>query len=386
MDENQQLRCPHCGRAQMFDDKVCPYCGQPLSGRKKYVTVKQKAREQRAIQHRDHHREDRKETYIPMDSQGVWTGPEEKRDPDVKKVNTKKLIIGVVIAVACTQLLPLAVEVLENIGTLVEDSFEKNQEPDMPEIYIPDMHVLDDLDDLATMDIGGIPLDLPTDEPEEFYTISAEENEELLEDALWYHRERWREEIPDLEEGQLELLEAAAVRVEGEDSQVKILEKLQEDGYDQEKAQWALDTLKVDWNVQALRCMLGYLRYSSFTPADMAGQLDYEKFTEEQIQYAMENCQVDWYYQLEMEANDRFRYYPYSRDGFVWTLEEWGFQQEDIDRYMETLDVDWKAQALDRANLRLENYNYSREEMTEYLQEEGFIEEEIQYALENIYD
>ena len=382
MRENEQACCPHCGKPLLFDDTVCPYCGQSVGlGPKRYVTVGQKAREQRAILHRGHHRVEQKQTWVPRNSTGVWTGPEQhSTGKKPRKVSLKRTVVIAVAAVALTQLLPVLPVVVRLVSDLVPR--EQQEETIVYDYTKPALIAL--RDDRDPPDREG---PLPAYGEEDYYQISEEEFQALTPDALWNHPERWTEMYPELTEQDREFMEEAAFQVEFlHDSRAVILKNLQEKEYEKETAEKALDRLQVDWNTQALRSMLCYLESSPFSPQGLWDQLFYEKFTQEEIQYAFDHCGVDWYHQLEMLVSQEFRYDNMSETE-VWELIiSGGFSGEDCEKFMETLQVDWKEQALQAAADYIDMFESDEEETERDLETKKFTPEQIQYALESLYD
>ena len=335
MRENEQACCPHCGKPLLFDDTVCPYCGQSVGlGPKRYVTVGQKAREQRAILHRGHHRVEQKQTWVPRNSTGVWTGPEQhSTGKKPRKVSLKRTVVIAVAAVALTQLLPVLPVVVRLVSDLVPR--EQQEETIVYDYTKPALIAL--RDDRDPPDREG---PLPAYGEEDYYQISEEEFQALTPDALWNHPERWTEMYPELPEQDRELMEEAAFQVEFlHDSRAVILKNLQEKEYEKETAEKALDRL-----------------------------------------------QVDWYHQLEMLVSQEFRYDNMSETE-VWELIiSGGFSGEDCEKFMETLQVDWKEQALQAAADYIDMFESDEEETERDLETKKFTPEQIQYALESLYD
>ncbi len=66
-------------------------------------------------------------------------------------------------------------------------------------------------------------------------------------------------------------------------------EQLLYEGYPDTAAQYAIDNIKTDWNIQALKKAQDYLSYDSFSDAGLREQLIYEQFTSTEADYAIAN-------------------------------------------------------------------------------------------------
>ena len=356
MNDNQQLRCPHCGRTQLFDDEICPYCGQTMTrGRRRIVTVKQRADRQRAIQKKNWNRPQEKTTWIPQQPNGVWTGPETKRTSGKKKIPLKKAAVYLVIFAVLYQIVPLVLHIA------MRDFMADRQ-----------------ITDVFKQDDGPI----PTFGRESYIYTTDEELDALDPGALWKRPQDWDNLFPGITEEEKTTLEAAADFVESSDeSRETLLRNMEAQNIPPKAAAKALRMLEVDWNIQALRCMLGYLRYSIFSPREMWEQLEYEQFTREQIQYAMDHCNIDWYHEMEMQVPERLLYNNYSEQGMREELLQDGYLPEDIDRYLEGCGVDWRDQAVRQVEYLKEELDLSGTEAAQWLEEDGFPPEDISWAL-----
>jgi len=68
-----------------------------------------------------------------------------------------------------------------------------------------------------------------------------------------------------------------------------LYDQLLYEGFPQDAAQYAIDSVVTDWNQNALQTSVDYLDYSSFSYPGLYDQLIYEGYTAEQAQYAMSN-------------------------------------------------------------------------------------------------
>lgn len=70
-----------------------------------------------------------------------------------------------------------------------------------------------------------------------------------------------------------------------------LFEQLQYEGFPDDAARYAVDTIQTDWNDQALKKAKSYLEFSHFSDQGLYEQLIYEKFTESEAQYAIDNLE-----------------------------------------------------------------------------------------------
>lgn len=66
-----------------------------------------------------------------------------------------------------------------------------------------------------------------------------------------------------------------------------LIEQLEFEGFDTADAEFAVDSLNVDWNEQAAKKAESYLNYSSFSRSGLIEQLEFEGFTSEQAEYGV---------------------------------------------------------------------------------------------------
>lgn len=64
-----------------------------------------------------------------------------------------------------------------------------------------------------------------------------------------------------------------------------LIEQLQYEGFSIADATFAVDSLEVDWNLQAARSAKAYLEMSGFSRSGLVSQLEYEGFTPPQAEY-----------------------------------------------------------------------------------------------------
>lgn len=77
-------------------------------------------------------------------------------------------------------------------------------------------------------------------------------------------------------------------------SRIGLIDQLKFDGYSEDVATKAVDSLNIDWNAQAVRMAKEYMAVSTFSDKqDLIDQLLYEDFTQEQAEYAAENVELN---------------------------------------------------------------------------------------------
>ena len=67
-----------------------------------------------------------------------------------------------------------------------------------------------------------------------------------------------------------------------------LIRQLKFEGYSNEAATVAVDSIDVDWNEQAVKSAENYLSFMSFSRSGLINQLVFEGFTREQAEYAVE--------------------------------------------------------------------------------------------------
>ena len=379
MAEDNQLRCPHCGRVQLFDDAVCPYCGQNLRGKKR-VTLRQKADKQRAIQHRNWHRKEEKVTWVPQENQGVWSGEEKKRKESDQQNPWKGRIKKIIALILVLQFGPTVLSILVAIPELVMDGIsyvleEQAEEEWEPEIQMPDL----DFPEFEAFSDPGV----PTFGADDYFYTSDEELDALDPDALWKRPEDWVDLYPELTDQQRDYMEFLADHMVYSDyTREDMLSRMEEEGISREDGEETIERLQVDFGVQALKYMLMQFRYCSYSPMAMWELLEEEQFTEDEIQYAFDECTVDWYHQMEMQVPSILKYNPSSRQELEDRLIYEEFSVEDVEMYLEDCEIHWEEQALRTLNSPFTVLGTTEEENAEMLEMKGFTPEEIQYALE----
>lgn len=68
-------------------------------------------------------------------------------------------------------------------------------------------------------------------------------------------------------------------------SRTGLIKQLEYEGFSTADATFAVDSITVDWNVQAAKAAKAYLDYSGFSRSGLIGQLEYEGYTSAQAAY-----------------------------------------------------------------------------------------------------
>ena len=375
MKHNQELRCPHCGRVLMFEDQVCPYCGQETQtvvrkfrrprGRLRQKSVlnpdQQQIRQQRTGRERPMHQGSRHSgSGISLGTAKILAAiivlmiavplafltmrslnPPAPDRQEIIRQETEKTTEATE-----TEEITTAAQETEVTETETEETVPANAtEPEttaaaetVPETEAPET--------TETMEAAEIPETLPgytQIRNPRHYTISDEELEALDRDALWRHSERWNQETQNLILGQKRALEKTLELLKyWQKSEEKMLQTLESHRISRKDGKKVIDLLEIDFSIQAYKTMLNYLSSDYFSPSQMREQLEYDKFTPEQIDYAFAQCQVDWDEQMAGEILEYLDDHYCSRWKLVSYAMEKGFDQKKVQIYVDSLDIDWR--------------------------------------------
>lgn len=107
-----------------------------------------------------------------------------------------------------------------------------------------------------------------------------------------------------------------------------LVAQLVHDGYDEDEAAQAVDSLGMDWNQQATDMAQEYLDYTSMSRERLESQLRHEQFTPDQVAYAIDHCDANWNGEAAEEAQSLVKGETYSHDQLVERLVGMGFTQE----------------------------------------------------------
>lgn len=345
MKDDSVLRCPHCGREMLFEDEICPYCGEEISGPVR----------------REKNPQSFESTLNPTQeeiraSQPAQNAGKAKRLKPLQRVK----IIVLVGFIALTMGAGLF-RTVRNAGRNLTAEQESAA---------------------AIAETTGTAV-----EPTEMYFVSsAEECDAIDEDAFYRHPKRWEQQGWDLSKRELETMRIAANHAAAwHRSRAGLMAKMKEQGYrNPKKVEKALDRLDIDFRIIALKSLFSYLSVSDFSPEEMRNQLEYEQFTPEEIQYAMDHARVDWKAQMESRCRQMLEEYPYSRWGLIQRLTEKGFDPKEVETHVDSLQIDCRENAVRAGRERLELGEIEHNELQKRLQREGFSFDDAAYAADTL--
>ena len=116
-----------------------------------------------------------------------------------------------------------------------------------------------------------------------------------------------------------------------------LYDQLLYEGFPEDAAQYAIDSVVTDWNQNALQASIDYLAYSSFSYPGLYDQLIYEGYTAEQAQYAVDNVVTDWNQNALQTAHDYLDYSSFSDQGLYDQLIYEGYTAEQAQYAMNNL-------------------------------------------------
>jgi len=167
-----------------------------------------------------------------------------------------------------------------------------------------------------------------------------------------------------------------------------LVDKVMEEGFDYEDAEWAVDYLTesfpIDWYDEALQYAEYLVNKSATNRPSVRSDLKQAQFTEDQIDEAIDS--IDWYAEA-IDDMDHYYHILESIDHYVlidslldkdYTYDETMYA---FDYLVETA-IDWNQQALRRLR-RCIDIGYSKNQVMSSLEDGGYTEEEIAYAFEN---
>lgn len=134
----------------------------------------------------------------------------------------------------------------------------------------------------------------------------------------------------------------------------------------------------------AKRSAQDYLRYSAFSRSGLIGQLKYEGFSEEDAAYAVDTINPNWNDQAVKETRAYLKSSAFSRSGLIGQLMFGGFSQEQAEFGVNGVSIDWNAQAAKSAEAYLKYSAFSRDGLIEQLKFEGFTQEQAEYGVSKV--
>ena len=195
----------------------------------------------------------------------------------------------------------------------------------------------------------------------------------------------------DKQQEQKEAIESAKKLIDNSKFLVsynKIIDNLEQQGYDEEIAIYGADNCGVDWDKEALRVAHDlidnpYLFYSyDKLVEELSGQ---QGFSKESAIYGADNCGADWKEQaigtvqqtLDTNTGESYK-------GMLDLLEYLGFTNEEAEYAVKVCNIDWNEQAVLQAKLYLQygNSGFSKDKLIEELETNGFTHEQAVYGVE----
>ena len=351
MRDSHSPYCPHCGRNMIFDDTVCPYCGETVRSPRRRKTPSPVRKQSGSRQ-------------CETASAGNRSGAD-RRSRQSGSLNGSAKWVAIIVA-----LLVLSGPILSFVGVIFGTVGE----------------IIDELwYSYSSGSSEAVEVEVPEEtwpEPE-YYTLPQEEYDLLVEGVIWEDEEQWNALYESLSREEKKAMDAIRLDLRwGTVSHTQAMQIITEEGCSEEVAEQTLERLNIDWDIQALRSVLSYLRHGAYTPADLQRQLEYEGFTQEQIDFAIESCGADWDYQLELIMEDVLQYGGYSEAGLVGYLENKGASRDQAEELVAGCDADWYDQAVRCAQDYIEYVDMDREELQYQLGYEQFTEDQIQFALD----
>jgi len=134
----------------------------------------------------------------------------------------------------------------------------------------------------------------------------------------------------------------------------------------------------------ARRSAKDYLRFSAFSRSGLIEQLKFEGFSEEDATYAVDTINPNWNDQAVKETGDYLKSSAFSRSGLIKQLMFGGFSQEQAEFGVNGVAIDWNAQAAKSAEAYLKYSAFSRDSLIEQLKYEGFTQEQAEYGVSKV--
>lgn len=108
-------------------------------------------------------------------------------------------------------------------------------------------------------------------------------------------------------------------------SRLGLIDQLEYEGYSTAEAEFAVDSLSVNWDEQAVGSAQSYISFMSFSRQGLIDQLIYEGFSESQAIYGVDSLIVDWNEQAAKSAQSYLDLMGFSRQGLIDQLMYEGF-------------------------------------------------------------
>ena len=195
-------------------------------------------------------------------------------------------------------------------------------------------------------------------------------------------------ETPAETDAQKNAVRHAEICLIGGYSRSGLIKMLGRSGFTAVDAEYAVDTLKVDWNEQASKAAKQFLEVKPFSRSGLIEMLEYGGFTTEQATYGVNAAFLAAETPAGTEAQKnavRFAEISltggHSRSGLIKMLGLSGFTAADAEYAFDTLKVDWNEQASKAAKAHLGVKPFSRSGLIEMLEYVGFTTEQATYGV-----
>jgi SOS response regulatory protein OraA/RecX len=165
--------------------------------------------------------------------------------------------------------------------------------------------------------------------------------------------------------------------------------------YSEQDSEYAVNTVKVDWNEQAAKSAKSYLDYSSFSRQGLIDQLVYEGFSQAEAEYGVDAAGLSGENSGSQEssgesvsqknaigsAESYLKFSAFSREGLIDQLIYEDYSKADAEYAVDALDPDWNEQAAKSAKSYLDYSSFSRQGLIDQLIYEGFSKAEAEYGV-----
>ena len=154
------------------------------------------------------------------------------------------------------------------------------------------------------------------------------------------------------------------------------------EGFARTDATYAVDSLKVDWNHQAVLVARESLAIQPNSRADLILELEeLAGFTHAQAVFGVDAQNADWFSQATRAARWNLQAWPYSRAGLIMVLTDLqGFTQAQAIYGVDSANSDWNAQAVRAAREALAAGMKTRDQVESYLLSRWFTSAEAEYG------
>jgi hypothetical protein len=124
-----------------------------------------------------------------------------------------------------------------------------------------------------------------------------------------------------------------------------------------------------------------YLRSSFFSRSGLIDQLLYEDFSKADAEYAVDAVDANWNVQAAGKAGSYLSSSAFSRSGLVDQLLYEGYTGSEAEYGVASTNADWNVQADKKAKSYLESSSFSRQGLIDQLKYEGFTQSQAEYGV-----